>query len=93
MKQKLLSVALNKSIEVGYYKITRKEIAREAHVSTALISYYFKTVKELRRAIVMEAIKKNNLPIILQALLTQDSLITRIPRELRNRAARYLVLG
>lgn len=91
MKQKLLDVAISKSIEVGYQNVTRKEIAKKARVSTALISYYFKNVKGLRRAIVLKAIHENVLPIILQVLIHRDPLLIHIPRELRARAENYLV--
>ena len=89
-KKELLQNAIELSIEHGYIYITREMLANYSDVSEALINNYFGTIDNLKSEIVLEAIKEEIPQIILQALVLNDPLATRITPKIRKKAARYL---
>src|SRR5271166_2987018 len=75
----------------GYQRITRADVAMAAECSQALVSSYFGTMIQLRRAVVRAAIKNRDVVIVAQALAADDAHIKKAPEELRRAAAASLV--
>lgn len=68
----ILDAAMRTSRTYGYRETTRKDIADAAKCSEALVSSYFGTMVQMRRAIVRRAIDIRDLEIIGQALAAKD---------------------
>jgi hypothetical protein len=66
--------------------VTRAAIAADAGCSSALISFYFGTMVQLRRHIMRAAIQRQNLPIIAQGLAVGDPHARRAPEALKQAA-------
>jgi len=82
-KQHILDCAMVVSARVGYAHATREAIAQRAELSPALVSHYFGTMVELRRAIMSEAIRARHLRIVAQGLLDKHPKAKRAPDELK----------
>jgi AcrR family transcriptional regulator len=92
-KSEILSAALMLAERHGLHAITRDQIANSADCSTGIVNFHFGTMKQLRRAIVGEAIRVKNLRVIAQALVMGDSRANGIPDELKRAAALSLSEG
>lgn len=90
-KRQLLGHALLVSREHGYRNITRKQISDHGGVSATLITKYFGTVSNLRRAIMGEALRLGDLEIIAQGLVAKDPRAEKISDELRKKALEKLM--
>jgi AcrR family transcriptional regulator len=74
----------------GYQNVTRADIASAAGCSEALVSSYFGTMVQVRRAVVRAAIKQRDLAIIAQAIAANDPHVKRASVDLCNDAIRTL---
>jgi len=92
-KTLILSAALQLAERGGFANMTREAIAARANVSTGLVSQHFGTMKELRRAVIGEAIRCANLDVVAQALAAGHPRAQSAPEELRRAAALSLVGG
>ena len=82
-KQRILGAAMAEAAQYGYSHVTREAIAQRAETSPALVSHYFGTMVELRRAIISEAIRARHLRIVAQGLLDKHPKAKRAPDELK----------
>lgn len=89
-KQELLEVAIQLAKEEGYSHITRNEIARRASVAYGLVTSYFKSIDNLKKLVVKEAIKKEIVQIVAQALARKEPLTRKLDPSLREKVIRYL---
>lgn len=89
-KQELLEVAIQLAKEEGYSHITRNEIARRAGVAYGLVTSYFKTIDNLKKMVVKEAIKQEIVQILAEALARKEPLTRRLSPALREKVIRYL---
>jgi AcrR family transcriptional regulator len=89
-KASILNAAIRMALLHGYQKTTRLDIAIAADCSEALVSAYFGTMTQMRRAVVRHAIKIRKIPIIAQALAAEDPQAMKAPMELRIEAAARL---
>lgn len=71
-KQEILSKLLKFSHANPYVIMTREEAAAYVGVSPSLISYYFHTVKDMRNAIIEEALRIKDLIVINQGVTMLD---------------------
>lgn len=90
-KNDLLQTALDLSVKVGYTNVSRGALATEAGVSNALVTHYFGTMKQLKRAIMRSAIGRSIPEIVAQGLAIGDDNARKAPVELKARAATALV--
>jgi AcrR family transcriptional regulator len=81
--EQILDAALRMSRLYGYRDMTRKDVAGAAKCSEALVSSYFGTMVQLRRAVVRAAIDQKDLAIIGQALAAKDKHAQKAPLDLR----------
>jgi AcrR family transcriptional regulator len=86
-RDQLLNVAINVAIESGYNNLTRDAIAKQAGVSVGLISNYFGTIKQLKRAIMRAAVKRSIPEIVAQGLANKDVHALKASQDLKTQAA------
>jgi len=85
-REHILNTAVGMARDVGYHKITRDSIAEGAGVSMGLVTRYFGTMKQLRRAIVRAAITQEIPEIIAQGLANGDNQAKKAPDDLKAKA-------
>lgn len=75
----------------GWSKLTRDAVAREAKCADGLVSKYFNTMGQMRRAVMRFAVLTENLHVIAQGLATGDENAMKAAPELKARALNTLV--
>lgn len=75
----------------GWGQLTRDAVARNAACSDALVSSYFGTMVNFRRAVMRHAIKGENLAVIAQGLAAGDKTARKAPEPLKAKAIKTLV--
>lgn len=74
----------------GFGKLTRKSVAEKAGCSEALVSRYFNTVSNLKRAVMRVAVKDEILSVIGQGVACGDKIALAVPERLYVAAIRNL---
>lgn len=82
-KGSILDAAVDLSCTHGYTNISRQQVADRAGVSTGLVTKYFGTMQQLRRAIIRAAITREIPEIIAQGLACSDRHVMKAPDELK----------
>jgi AcrR family transcriptional regulator len=90
-RAEILDAALRMSRLHGYREATRNDIAVAARCSEALVSSYWGTMIQLRRAVVRRAIEIGDLGLIAQAIVANDPHVSKAPRDLREAAVASLL--
>lgn len=85
-KQHILDCAMHEAHRAGYSHVTRDAIAARAECATGLVSHYFGTMVELKRAIMSEAIRTRALRIVAQGIADGHPKARRVSEELRREA-------
>ena len=85
-KTEILSAAIQLAESEGLNEMNRDQVAAVAKCSTGLVNLYFGTMKQLRRAVIGEAVRTKNLNVIAQALVLGDPRAKRAPDELKREA-------
>jgi DNA-binding transcriptional regulator YbjK len=89
-KDQILNVAIGLAKEQGYHKITRDGVADAAGVSMGLVTRYFGTMKQLKKAVMRAAVKQAIPEIVAQGLANGDDHAKKAPAELKAQAATLL---
>lgn len=89
----IMEAGIALALRDGFRNVTRDGVAMEARVSTALVNRYWGTIDGLRDRIVLEAVKRELLPILAQALLDGHPTATGAPKRVQERAARHILNG
>lgn len=74
----------------GWGSLTRASIAVEAECSEALVSLYFGTSVQIKRAVMREAVRTENLPILAQGIVAGDKQAAKIDATLKQKAIQSL---
>lgn len=74
----ILNAAVELAKEIGYQNITKKLLSKRIFRSTTVINYHFLTIKNLRNAVVQEAIDNNIEVILVQAIINRHPLIQQV---------------
>ena len=90
-KTEILSAALELAKTEGLAGIRRDNVAAYAGVATGLVNLHYGTMKQLRRAVVGEALRVRDLRVIAQAMAMGDPRALGAPEELRKAAALSIV--
>lgn len=90
-KARVLAKAFELSTKHGYQWITREMVASAADVSTGYVSTLYGSFVELKRQVVREAIRLENLTILQQALADGNPDAKAAPEELKRRAVASLL--
>ena len=91
-REHILKSAVRVAERVGYFRITRRQIATEAEVSDGLVQHHFHNQETIREAVLKEAIRTENLQVVGQAAVLKNS-DSEIPAELAARAVRFIMEG
>ncbi len=86
-REQLLEHAMRVAEHVGFSHFTRAQVARAAGVSDALVSAHWNTMGQLRRSIMREAVRAQNVTLVAQGLCARDTVAMKAPKELKERAA------
>lgn len=89
-KQQILNAALTVAKNSGLNKTTKQSIAEAAGISVSLVGHYFKTVPQLKRAIMRAAISQGIIEIVAEGLTSKDPHARKAPKELKTRAAQLI---
>ena len=89
-RNQILNVALDLAKEIGYNKMTRDGIAERAGISMGLVTKYFKTMTQLRRAVIRAAIACEIPEIIAQGLANKDDHALKAPDKLKAKAIKLI---
>lgn len=92
-KKDIMEAGVTLALRDGFRNVTRDGVATEARVSTALVNRYWGTIENLRDAIVLEAVRKELLPILAQAMLDGHPYAVAAPKRVQERAARHILHG
>jgi DNA-binding transcriptional regulator YbjK len=90
-KWQIVVKAIGLSKHGGYFQVNFEEVAKAAGISTGLVKRYYPTVDTLRDAIVQKAIAVGDLDVIVQAMASRSPLVSDIPKELKEQAAKRLL--
>lgn len=75
----------------GYLNITRDRVAECAGVSMGLVNHHYGSMRDLRHAVMREAVSQRILEIVAQGLAYGNTIAHGAPLELRQDAAQYLI--
>lgn len=89
-RKQIMTHAIELSRKIGYMNVRRDALAKKAGVANGLVSVYWNTMAQLKKAIIREAIHIEDLTIIGQGLAMEDKHILKAPKELRQRAIAQL---
>lgn len=90
-KQQILAAAVIEAQHHGYQNVTREAIARRATCAPGLVSHYFGTMVDLKRAIMSEAIRTRELRIVAQGIADRHPKAKRAPDDLKLEAIKHLM--
>jgi AcrR family transcriptional regulator len=82
----VLAAALSLARVEGYQWITREGVAAQAGVSDGTVSNAFGTMRDLKRAVVTEAVRLGDLTIIGQAVASGSPLVDGVDPAVKQRA-------
>lgn len=90
-KTQILAAAMVEAKQQGYQNVTREAIAQRATCAPGLVSFYFGTMPELKRAIMSEAIRTRELRIVAQGIADGHPKAKRAPDDLKLEALKHLM--
>lgn len=86
-KETILRAGLVAARKHGLYTMIRRQVAKAAKVSPALVSHYFGNMSELRTAVIKESIVRAQfLDVLAEALGRRDYHALRAPAEVKRAA-------
>ena len=91
-KAAILDAAIEVAEDTHYLHMTRSQIAEKAGVSTPLVQHYFGNMPELRKAVMLEAVKRGLVYLVAQGLVAGDVNVKGATEWLRLKAAAWIVL-
>ena len=89
-REKLVKSAETIIAAEGFFAASKVKIARHAGCSPSLINWHFKTLQQLHECVIMRAIRDKDIKIISLAIRSKQPLISKVPADLRKRAASFL---
>ena len=85
-KEHILHAALSVARKKGFQRMTREAIAGKAGVTPALITKYYATMTQMRRAVMRAAVRQEILSVIAYGLVIGDKHALKASGELKQRA-------
>lgn len=90
-KQQILDAAIRVASKPGgWSKLTRDAVAKEADCAEGLVSKYFGTMVNFKRAIMRAAVKDCNLSVIAQGIACGDKCALKAPQQVKSNALNTL---
>jgi AcrR family transcriptional regulator len=88
--EQILTAAVEVAASQGFFSVTRENVAAKAGCSVGIITLRFKTMPELRRAVMRRAVRDKVLKIIGQGVAAGDKIASSVPSRLRKQAVASL---
>ncbi len=85
-KADILAAAVRRAEKVGLGQLRRDDVANEAGVANGLVTRYFNTMSQLKRAVIRYAVHNEILAIVAQALAMREPEAMKAPEELKRAA-------
>jgi AcrR family transcriptional regulator len=85
-KESILDVAIQRAMELGFDNIRRDDIADKAGVAQGLVTRYFTTMTQLKRAVMRAAVHRGILSIIAQGIVAKHPEALKASEELKQQA-------
>jgi len=89
----ILDAAVRVAERTGYRTLKREDVAKEAGVSTGLVSHYYLFIELLRLEVLAAAVERGVLPIVAEGLVAGEPVAMQACADLRARAAVSLIGG
>lgn len=89
-RAEILAAAMVEARTVGFQWITREAVASLAGCSEATVSMSFGSMPDLKRAVLAEAVRVEDLVIVAQGLADRHAIVLAASEDLRKRAAATL---
>lgn len=83
---RIMTAALAEALSVGWLWITRKGVAERAGVAVGTVNSAYKTMVDLKREVMRQAVAREILPLIAQGLAEQSAIAQAAPPDLQQRA-------
>ena len=90
-KAQIMEAALTLARRNGFESVRMEGIANEAGCVNGLVVHYWGTMSQLRRAIMREAVRIEDLQLVAQGLAVGHPAARKAPQALKEQAAAYLV--
>ncbi len=90
-KAAILDIALVLARSIGYKHVTREAIGERVGCAPSLISAYWGTMPQMRRAIMSAAVARRDLAVIAQGLTSGDSKAKTAPADVKREALERLL--
>jgi len=88
----ILKTAIFIAETYGIEAVTRKSIANLENCTIGLLNHYYHGgIKEIKAKMLDEAVRSENLSIIAQCISSKNLTYSRLPQELRRRAAMFVI--
>lgn len=91
LKPEILRFAVSEVERIGLAAITRDGLCQKMGIGTGNIGHHFGTMRELRNAIIEEAIKTENLKVLSEGLRLRLIVALGAPQELKEEAIKLLL--
>ena len=88
---RILDAAIHCAKEDGFQWITRERVAARAGVSAGTINSAYKTMRDLKRAVLQYAVQTGVVEIVAQGLAEGHPIARAAPPELRDKAASFIM--
>lgn len=85
-KEEILQVAVNIAAKSGLNNLRRDAIAEAAGVANGLVTRYFETMTQLRRAVMRYAVHNEVLPLVAEGIALRDPQALKASEELKKKA-------
>ena len=89
-KDQIITAAIELARRDGYENVRREGVAAQAGIAPGLVSKYWGTMPQLRRAIMRHAIEIEDLIVIAQGIARGDPCARKAPQKLKDRALAQL---
>lgn len=89
-KQQIVTAGLELAEQSNYKQVSAKRIGDAIGISAASVIHHFKTMTQLRRALMRAAVATENLKVIAQGVVVNDPHALKAPDDLKSRAMREL---
>jgi len=89
-KRRMLAVAVELAKSQGYHNIRIKDVAEASGFTPQHVGAHFGTLKQLRRAVIRQAVAAEVVEVVAQGLAAKDKYAIDAPEELKARAVEYL---
>lgn len=89
-REQILDAAVGMARDIGFQKITRDGVAGRAGVAMGLVTRYFGTMCQLRRAVMRSAVKNEVISVIAEGLAIGDPHAKKAGPELKARVISFI---